>query len=85
MQLSDGMEPVGVVFNYPGKIGLHGGISVGSDSSLTTRNAYSTHCASVFDDINVEFETEMDAQPRTPHLTTTATVTTPNPPAMQAL
>jgi hypothetical protein len=27
----------------------------------------------------------MDAQPRTPHLTTTATVTTPNPPAMQAL
>jgi hypothetical protein len=49
-QFSDGMKPVGVVSNFPGKIGLHGGALVGSYSSLTTRNSYLTHCTSVFDD-----------------------------------
>jgi uncharacterized protein YukE len=78
MQLSDGMEPVVVVSNFPRKLGLHGGASVGS--SLTTRNSYSTHCASViFDDVNVEFATAMDTQPPTPRLTTTAAVTTMSP------
>jgi hypothetical protein len=80
MQLNDGMEPVDVVSNFPGKIGVHGGDSVGSGSSLTTRNSYSTHCISVFfDDVDIESEAEMNVQPPTPHLTTTPTVTTMSP------
>jgi hypothetical protein len=37
MELTDGMEPVDVVSNFPGKIGVHGGASVGSGNSLTTK------------------------------------------------
>jgi hypothetical protein len=74
MELTDGMEPVDVVSNFPGKIGVHGGASVGSGNSLTTRNSYSTHCVSVFfDDIDIESEAEMNDQPPPPHLTTTPT------------
>jgi hypothetical protein len=80
MELNDGMEPVDVVSNFPGKIGVHRGASVGSDSSLTTRNSYSTYCVSVFfDDVDIEYEAEMNAQPPTPHLTTTPTVATMSP------
>jgi hypothetical protein len=80
MELNDGMEPVDVVSNFPGKIGVHGGASVGSGNSLTTRNSYSTHCVSVFfDDVDIESEAEMNVQPPTPHLTTTPTVTTMSP------
>jgi hypothetical protein len=63
MQLSDGMEPVGVVSKFPGKIGMQGGASVGSDSSLTTRNSYMTQGASVLDEVDMGCEMEMDNQP----------------------
>jgi hypothetical protein len=80
MELNDGMEPVDVVSNFPGKIGVHGGASVGSGNSLTTRNSYSTHCVSVFfDDVDIESEAEMNDQPPPPHLTTTPTVATMSP------
>jgi hypothetical protein len=78
-KLSDDMEPVSVVSNFPGKIGVHGGASVGSNSSLTTRNTYLTHCASVFDELDVEFKTEIHDGPPPPHFTTTATATTGSP------
>jgi hypothetical protein len=68
------------VSNFPGKIGVHGGASVGSGNSLTTRNSYSTHCVSVFfDDVDIESEAEMNDQPPPPHLTTTPTVATMSP------
>jgi hypothetical protein len=91
MELNDGMEPVDVVSNFPGKIGVHGGASVESGNSLTTRNSYSTHCVSVFiDDVDIEYEAAMNNQPPPPHLMTTATVATmspltTHPPRMQAL
>jgi hypothetical protein len=80
MELNDGMEPVDVVSNFPGKIGVHGGASVESGNSLTTRNSYSTHCVSVFiDDVDIEYEAAMNNQPPPPHLMTTATVATMSP------
>jgi len=78
VQLSNGMEPVLVVSKFPGKPGLYGGSSVGSVSSLTTRNSYNTEIASVFEGSELDFEMERD-DPAPTHFTTTATITTVSP------